>query len=180
MRNTGPIIDGQKQPEGYITDYPITTISATAVQRPQNIFAKIDNLPVTATVIFELEYIRLTASITQSLEIKIRSDVTKSFKKVIYGVNSSTAADHQTQTVKFTGNNTVLLAYYQSKIPSYTNEYVRLKYKGRWSILTFTEKITGEKMECEFCNLKHLWPATSGVLRLNRVSNPFDSYVYSV
>lgn len=136
MRNTGPVIDGQKQAEGYITDYPITTISATAVQRPQNIFAKIDNLPVTATVIFELEYIRLTASITQSLEIKIRSDVTKSFKKVIYGVNSSTA-DHQTRTVRFTGNSTVLAAYYQSKILPYTNEYVRLKYKGRWSVLRF-------------------------------------------
>ena len=119
------------------THYPANQISInTECNCSANIFAKIDNLPVTATVIFELEYIRLTASITQSLEIKIRSDVTKSFKKVIYGVNSSTA-DHQTRTVRFTGNSTVLAAYYQSKILPYTNEYVRLKYKGRWSVLRF-------------------------------------------
>ena len=179
MRKPGPIIDGQKQPEGYITDYPISKLPATAQQKPQNNFAIFDNLPVTATVIFELENVSLPASTNQSLEFKVRSVTTRSFKTVIHRVNSSTA-DHQTQTVRLTGSDIVVAAYYQSKISSYANEYVRLKYKGRWSILTFTEKITGEKMECEFCNLKHLWPATSGVLRLNRVSNPFDSYVYSV
>ena len=128
MRNTGPIIDGQKQPEGYITDYQLSIIPATAGQKPQDIFAEIYNLPVTATVIFELENINMAASANPSFEINVGTGIKHDIGKVIHSVNSSTT-ENQTQTVRFTGNKT-LTATYRSKIPSYIKEYVRLKYKG--------------------------------------------------
>ena len=128
MRNPGPIIDCKNQPEGYITDYLISSMPATAGrQTNDNIFIKMDELPVTATVTFEIEKVSIAASTHHSLEIGVRSDPKLSFIRSVYRANSSTTGN-ETQTVTLTGDKAIIVSCL-SKRP-YLGEHMRLKYRG--------------------------------------------------
>ena len=127
MSHRGFTIDGQKQPEGYITDYPISTVHGTSGNTPKDIIIEMNNLPVSAFVYFKLEEINMAASTNPGFIIGTRSRFLGTDD--IYVGNSSTMGN-QTQFVKIAGNNSIVVTY-QSKKLSLPGEYVRLKYKGR-------------------------------------------------
>ena len=126
MRNPGPTINGQKHPEGYITDYPVSGSRGTH----NEIHITINELPVTAAVTLEFEKLRMDLSTHPSFEIGVRLDGKVSLTERIFKANSSTT-DNGTkiQTVTLTGDNAIAVSYL-SNSPSHLEEYVRLKYKG--------------------------------------------------
>ena len=73
MRNPGPTINGQRNPEGYITGYPVSASRETN----NKILIEIDKLPVTAAVTLELEELSIDLSTHPSLEnwSKIRGKI---------------------------------------------------------------------------------------------------------
>ena len=132
MRNTGSNIDVQKQPEGYITDYSFSMIPTTAGKRPLGLFVIIDNLPVTATVIFEVEEINMVASTYSSFTIK--TDEPSARAAIYTATSDSSIINNQTKTVvTVTGNKTLQVLYIEAMVPSLSEEHVRLKYRGKWS-----------------------------------------------
>ena len=126
MRNPGPTINGQRNPEGYITDYPVSASRETN----NKIIIEIDELPVTAAVTLELEELSIDLSTHPSLEIGVRLEEKFSATKLIYRADSSSRDNHtETQTVTLTGDNAIVVSYL-SNSPSNPKDYVRLKYKG--------------------------------------------------
>ena len=124
MRKPGTTINGQKHPEGYITDYPVSGSRGTH----NEIHITINELPVTAAVTLEFEKLSMDLSTHPSFEIGVRLAKFSS-TKLVY--NASTMDnDTETQTVTLTGSKAIIVSYI-SKRPSHLREYVRLKYKGR-------------------------------------------------
>ena len=96
MRNPGPTINGQRNPEGYITGYPVSASRETN----NKILIEIDELPVTAAVTLELEELSIDLSTHPSLEIGVRLEEKFSATKLIYRADSSSRDNHtETQTV---------------------------------------------------------------------------------
>ena len=133
MRNTGPTIDVQKQPEGCITDHLFSIIPTTAGQQPLKRFVKIDNLPVPTTVTFELEEINMPAATVSSFGIITDVPLTRA---VIYTATSdSSITNNLTKTVVRVIGNRTLEVSVEAMIPSLSVEHVRLKYRGKWRTL---------------------------------------------
>jgi hypothetical protein len=68
-RSPSPI-DARIHKEGYITDYSFLPISHGARNKVTDIFMKIGGLPMSATVVFSLEVINMTASNESKFTIK--------------------------------------------------------------------------------------------------------------
>ena len=96
MTNPGPIINGRRHQEGYITDYPVSTIPALAGSGGTNdkIVVEIDGLPVTAAVTLEFEKLSMDLSTHPRFEIGVRLAKFSS-TKLVY--NASTM-DNDTET----------------------------------------------------------------------------------
>ena len=129
-----PTINCETNPEGYITD-----ISFSSVKRKEavvDISVKLDNLPATATVVFELEKIEITSqnhySFTITRESQSNSMTTRNNK--IY--TSETSEDGK---MVYVSVNQPLILIYKSQIVPASEELVRLKFKGE-SILHYRLK----------------------------------------
>ena len=129
MNKHGFTIDTKIYPEGYITDllFPTAQRRLNSMQNsePTDISVDLINLPVTASVQFNLETIKMSGSIEPSFVIGV--DESRVLQP-IYTTNTSI----ESLTVTATNSQSVTLQYEQ-KSPFSQGEYVRIKYKGKLS-----------------------------------------------
>ena len=126
MTSHGSTINCETNPEGYITDLPFS-----AVKRQEtvgDILVKLDNLPATATVVFELEKIIIVSQQHSSFTIARESDrlITE---KVIY---KSVTTVYGKMVHVYAGLNQPLIVLLKSHNVPTNAEHVRLKYKGEF------------------------------------------------
>ena len=131
MTSHGLTINCETNPEGYITDFPFSAVKHKE-SADGRISVKLNNLPVTATVAFELEKILITTQKYSSFTIETESQsnhlmLTKQIFK------SNTSVDEK---MVYVSVNQPLILIYHSQIVPTSEEHVRLKFKGE-SILQF-------------------------------------------
>ena len=131
MMNTyTPTINCEASPEGYITDF-----SFSAVKREETtggISVKLDNLPATASVVFELEKIIITSQNKSSFTI-MRGSQSNSIMRYNKVYTSETSEDGK---MVYVSVNQPLVLMYKSLFVPASEEHVRLKFKGE-SILHY-------------------------------------------
>ena len=133
MNKHGFNINTKTHPEGYITDFsfPTTQGRSNSMQKsePTDIFVDLINLPVTASIQFNLEAINMSGSKEPRFVISDNREGGKfRFSQPIYTTNTSV----ESLTVTATNSQSVTLQYEQ-KSPFRQGEYVRIKYKGKLS-----------------------------------------------
>ena len=125
-RSPSPI-DAMTYKEGYITDYSFLPIPHGERNDAAVKFITIRGLPLSATVLFNLEVINMTAS-NGSLFI-IESEQWPGNKPVFHDIfRTSTFVNNQIQRVS--GNHSITIKYVMRN-SSKGGEYVRLKYEGK-------------------------------------------------
>ena len=120
-------IDGERHPEGYITDFPFSAIPTSFSEDPvSDIQIIIGNLPKTAAITFDLEEINMAASASYTPRFTITAK------------SSVLALDEFYRTSQAVVNQKVMVyssrdlrVRYHAKNMSYHDEYVRIKYSGR-------------------------------------------------
>ena len=124
MSTNGFAIDSHRHPVGYITDFPFSTVHSSTGNAIREITVKIGNLPMAATVVFNLEEINLSTSIDTFFTIRAMSatQVRQEYYKTVVSVVNQTAEIHGSQT---------LVVEYQSNLIANVEGYVCVKYKGR-------------------------------------------------
>ena len=126
-RSPSPI-DAQTHKEGYITDYSFLPIPHGTRKEVTDIFMIIEGLPSSATVLFSLEVINMTASNESEFTIKSKKwyDNNSVMREIFH-----TSSLVKSQIQRVSGINSVTIKY-ATKDSSKGGEYVRLKYKGMW------------------------------------------------
>lgn len=122
-------INASRQPEGYITDMAALETIQNGHRYP-DITMRIDNLPKTATVTFDIEFIDMSGSSWPAFSIFTQS-VDPSVP-AIHHLPSYLFIDSESvdkQRVTQTGDSPILLKY-KSRILGDKRECVRLKYSG--------------------------------------------------
>ena len=129
MSTEGFAIDSCRHPVGYITDFPFSTVSNSTGNPVRDITVNIGNLPMAATVVFNLEEINLSTSIDSFFTIRAVNarQIRQDYYKTVVSVVNQTAEIHSSQTLE---------VEYQSKGLADNKGYVSGKYKGR-SIETY-------------------------------------------
>ena len=126
MTSHGSTINCETNPEGYITDFPFSAVKHKETDGV--ISVKLDNLPVTATVVFELEKIIIVwqnySSFTIAREFKSNRLIPGKTPVVYF---SNTTVDRE--TVYASINQPLIVSYQPHFVPT-NEEHVRLKYKG--------------------------------------------------
>ena len=119
-------IDGERHPEGYITDYPFSAIASYSKDPVSDIQINIGNLPETAAITFDLEEINMAASASYTPRFTITVNSSVLALDEIY--RTSQAVVNQKFMVYSSRD---LRVRYHAKNMSYHDEYVRIKYSGR-------------------------------------------------
>ena len=138
MTTYTPTINCKTNPEGYITDYPF---SAVKHKEPAvgDISVKLDNLPATATVVFELEkVINLQSYSSFTIETGSQSNFLMPNEQV-YTSRASIDGTIPGKMV-YVSVNQPLIVKFKSVIVPASEEHVRLKFKGE-SILHYRLRI---------------------------------------
>ena len=131
MTSHGSTINCETNPEGYITDFPFSAVKHKE-SADGRISVKLNNLPVTATVAFELEKILITSQMHSSFTIETESQSNHlMLTKQIFKSNTSVDG----KMVYVSVNQPLILIYHSQIVPT-SEEHVRLKFKGE-SILQF-------------------------------------------
>jgi hypothetical protein len=133
MRNRGNhlTIDATRQPEGYITDFS-TSVNNANGQQNLDATMRIVNLPKTATVTFDIEFIDMNGSAWPHCSILAEMVNPLSNYHPVYYVMEVMESIVKQRLMK-TGDNPLHLRY-ASRIPGEKKEYVRLKYSGIMNI----------------------------------------------
>ena len=116
-------INGGRQPEGYITDYPFSAILSSFSEDPvSDIQINIGNLPKTATITFDLEEINMAASNEPRFTIAAKSVFAlDEFYRTTQAVVNQKVMVYSSRDLR---------VLYHAKNMSYHKEYVRIKYSG--------------------------------------------------
>ena len=127
MTSHGLTINCETNPEGYITDFPFSAVKHKE-SADGGISVKLNNLPATATVVFELEKIIIVwqnySSFTIAREFKSNRLIPGKTPVVYF---SNTTVDRE--TVYASINQPLIVSYQPHFVPT-NEEHVRLKYKG--------------------------------------------------
>ena len=124
MTETGSTINCKKNPEGYITDIPFSSIR----RKPDvgHISAKLDNLPMATTVRFQFGKVLIRSLRYSSLSIRVqakRNDTSR--KNTVYMIEKSV----REMMVKVTVDHPLIVDFRSRFFPS-NEELIRVKYKG--------------------------------------------------
>ena len=133
MTSHGLTINCETSPEGYITDFPFSAVKHKE-SADGGISVKLDNLPATATVVFELEKIIITSQKYFSFSIEIESQSNHRNRMPNRQIFTSNSSEHG-KMVHVRVSEPLILTY-QSQIVLAREEHVRLKFKGE-SILQY-------------------------------------------
>ena len=131
----GSTINCETNPGGCITDFPFSDVKSE--ETAGDILVKLDNLPATASVVFELEKIKISSQSHSSFIITRESDGNHD---VIRNNKVYTSDKSVYGKMVYVSVNQPLIVKFKSVIVPASEEHVRLKFKGE-SILHYGLRI---------------------------------------